>query len=493
MQWGQIEMAVTSIWPIKQNAAKLNTLKKVIDYARNPEKTVERDPEALAPLHVINGVMEYAADEMKTETRAYVSCFNCTSEETAAQEFMEVKKLWGKTDGRLCFHGYQSFRADEIDAETAHVIGEKLAERLWADRFQVVVATHCNTGHYHNHFVLNSVSFVDGYHFVNGKADYEAMRKISDELCREFGLSVIENPSGHGKNHGEIRAENEGRTSVRKSIRNDIDRAIEASLTIYEFYDHLESLGYEIKYYAQDGVTELRYPGLKPPGAKSFFRFHKLGVGYQLEDINKRILENRQRSLPFQEEEEDEVHKQRQSVPPPLYDRKKSRLFRLYLRYCYELHIIEAHPASVQRVSIFMREDIAKLDRLDAETRMLAKHSISSFEDLSAHRTEITAIISELEGRREELRNDVRRHLRSHAISSADAVKEQISNITTELRQLRKEVRLCDDISLRSARTKEELEWLLDQQENNERKEVNNDELFRRRGGTGREDESGRN
>lgn len=186
-------MAVTSIWPIKNNK-KLTTIKKVIDYARNPEKTVERDPEALAPLHAINGVVEYAASEMKTETRAFVSCFNCTSEETAAMEFMEVKRFWGKTDGRLCFHGYQSFRADEVDAETAHAIGKELAKRLWADRFQVVVATHCNTGHYHNHFVLNSVSFADGYHFVNSKADYEAMREVSDELCREYGLSVIENP-----------------------------------------------------------------------------------------------------------------------------------------------------------------------------------------------------------------------------------------------------------------------------------------------------------
>lgn len=172
-------MAVTSIWPIKNNR-KLTTIKRVIDYARNPEKTVERDPEALTPLHAINGVVEYVANQMKTEKRAYVSCFNCTSEETAAKEFMQVKEYWGKTDGRLCFHGYQSFKAGEVDAETAHAIGVKLAERLWADRFQVVVATHCNTGHYHTHFILNSVSFVDGYHFDNKRADYLAMREESD-------------------------------------------------------------------------------------------------------------------------------------------------------------------------------------------------------------------------------------------------------------------------------------------------------------------------
>ena len=485
-------MAVTSIWPIKNNKM-LTTIKKVIDYARNPEKTVERSPEVLTPLHAINGVVEYAADEMKTETRAYVSCFNCTSEETAALEFMQVKELWDKTEGRLCFHGYQSFKADEIDAETAHAIGKKLAERLWADRFQVVVATHCNTGHYHNHFVLNSVSFADGYHYVNSKADYEAMREVSDELCREYGLSVVENPSGRGKHYMEVIAEREGRTPLKKSIRNDIDRAIMASLTIYEFYDYLESVGYEIKYFKEDGITALKYPGLKPPGAKSYFRFHRLGEGYRLEDINNRILKNRQRYLPFPDEEKEAVRERRIKQPPPVYGQSKSSLQRLYLRYCYELHIIEKHPASAQRVSVFLREDIAKLDRLDAETRLLAKNKISTYEDMSTHKFALTRKIGELEEKRAELRNEARRYKRGNALITAEAVKVQISDITKELRQLRKEVSLCDDILLRSARTKEELDWLLEQQEKNGREEVKRDELFRRVGRTGRENESGRN
>ena len=140
-------MAVTSIWPVSGHP------RKVIDYARNPEKTVEQSAEAMSALHAINGVVEYAADELKTETRSYVTCLGCISEETAAQEFMEVKELWGKTGGRQCFHGYQSFRENEVNAEIAHAIGVKLATRLWGERFQVIVATHCNTGHYHNHFV----------------------------------------------------------------------------------------------------------------------------------------------------------------------------------------------------------------------------------------------------------------------------------------------------------------------------------------------------
>lgn len=135
-------MAVTSMWPIK------GRVDKVINYARNPEKTVETVHNDLAQLHAIDGVVEYAADEMKTERREYVTCLNCT-EEHAAQQFMETKRLWSqitgmdKTSGRVCYHGYQSFPKGEVNAETAHEIGVKLAERLWGNEYEVVIATHC--------------------------------------------------------------------------------------------------------------------------------------------------------------------------------------------------------------------------------------------------------------------------------------------------------------------------------------------------------------
>ena len=477
-------MAVTSIWPINGHP------RRVIDYARNPEKTTEQSSEELSALHTINGVVEYAADEMKTETRSYVTCLGCISEETAAREFMEVKLLWDKMGGRQCFHGYQSFRENEVDAETAHAIGVKLATRLWGDRFQVIVATHCNTGHYHNHFVLNSVSWLDGKHFVNRPEDYQAMREVSDALCREYGLSVIENPSGHGKNYAEYQAEKEGRPTNRGTIRADIDRAIAASLTREECFAFLESIGYTLKLYKRNGEW-LEHPGLKPPGAKGFFRFRKLGRGYDLEEIDRRILKNLHRDEPFPEEEREAVREQRRKDPPPLYHRQRPQLYRLYLRYCYELHIIENHPASVPRVSFFMREDLARLDKLDAQTRLLAKHEISTSEQLTGHRGDVLRRVEDLTAKRSELRNEVRRLTRQHDSAAAETVKVQISEITKELRSLRKEVALCNDILLRSARTREELEILLDQQERTQEKEADSYELFGRRGGAGRADVSG--
>ena len=478
-------MAVTSIWPISRNPSV------VIDYARNPEKTVEKGAEAMAALHKISGVIEYAADEIKTERRSYVTCINCNSEETAAQEFMEVKDFWKKTDGRQCFHGYQSFKSDEVDAETAHAIGVELATKLWGEDFQVVVATHCNTGHYHNHFVLNSVSVTDGHHFDNTQADYQAMREMSDALCRKYRLSVIENPSGRGKNYGEYAAEKNGKPTYRSMIREDIDRAIAASVTREEFFTFLEGAGYELKLYKQDGDW-LEHPALKPLGAKGFFRFHKLGPGYDLDEIDKRIRKNLYGEFPFQEEEQDQVNHYRVENPPPVYQRKMPYLYGLYLRYCYELHIIESHPASVQRVSFFMREDLTKLDRLDAETRLLGKYQIANYEDMQKHKAELSGRVAELEAKRSELRNQMRCLKRQHDPIQAEAVKGQISDITKQLRELRKEMSLCEDIELRSAQTREELEWLLDQQEIQHREEERDDELLRGSGGAGREDELGR-
>ena len=104
----------------------------------------------------------------------------------------------------------------------------------------------------------------------------------------------------------------------------------------------------------------------------------------------------------------------------------------------------------------------------------------------------IAARVAELEAKRSELRNQMRCLKRQHDPIQAEAVKGQISDITKQLRELRKEMSLCEDIELRSAQTREELEWLLDQQEIQHREEERDDELLRGSGGAGREDELGR-
>jgi hypothetical protein len=330
------------------------------------------------------------------------------------------------------------------------------------------------------------VSWVDGKKFYNSPADYARMREVSDRLCREYAISVIENPGRQTKDYAEWRAKRDGKPTHRGTIRADIDRAIRASTTERDFLRVLDEMGYQVKTHGKDGKL-LKYPALKPPDAKGYFRFHKLGEGYTLEEIRARILRNIYKQPPFPEL----VH----HLPQHYRVRGKPQknvtgLRALYFRYCYELHIIVKQPASVKRVSFLLREDIAKLDRLDAETRFLGKHHIGTMEELTTHWEAALVEVEALTAQRQELRKELRRRSRQGDTMAAGEVKQRISALSGRIRAVRKDVVLCDGIAQRSGQVRENLGRLVKQKEL-ERKEQSNDELFRRRGGASREDVAG--
>ena len=452
-------MAVTSLWRIKGRVGK------VVDYAVNPVKTENPAFDG----EDISAVIGYAMQQDKTAIdsdegeqilRQFVSGINCCPG-TAVSEMIAVKRRFGKESGTTAYHGYQSFAPGEATPEIAHEIAVKLAERLWGEKYQVVVATHLDkANHLHSHFVLNTVSFVDGKKFHRTAQDYRDMQIASDELCQEYGLSVIKQTEGKSKSYAEWQAEKEGRSTLRGSIRADIDRAIAASTTGRNFIQVMVEMGYEFKTRAKDGQP-LKYPALKPPGAKGYFRFHKLGRGYNLDEIKNRILQNIYKQVPFPEIE---------CRPPRRYHlRGKPRkrftgLQALYFRYCYELHIIQKRPASVKRVSFFLREDIAKLERLDRETLFLAKEGITSIEQLSNRKEATESEMESLKVQREDLRKELRRLIRTENQPAADAVRGKIGQLSQRLKKLRKEVALCDGIALRSGQVKDNLEQLLKNQ-----------------------------
>ncbi|MBR0391149.1 MAG: relaxase/mobilization nuclease domain-containing protein [Oscillospiraceae bacterium] len=481
-------MAVTSIWPIK------GRIKSVIDYARNPEKTTAEGLVKQSSLHVIDGVVEYAADELKTEERRYVTAINC-QEETAAQQFMETKNYWSRvrqtniTGGRVCYHGYQSFAPGEVTAEIAHKIGVELATRLWGDRFEVIVATHCNTDCFHNHFVLNSVSQADGLKFDNRRSDYLAMREMSDRLCLKYGLSLVETePPGRKRNHGEYLAEQNGKPTVRSLIKQDIDEAIKASVTTEEFFARLKEKGYEIKL-RSDAGTILKYPSIRPPEAKGFFRFHKLGKGYDLDNILEQVTDNYRRQMPFPEEAQKELRRYRERTAP----KEKSKGFHaLYIRYCYELHILVKFPASVKRVSSFMREDLTRMQKLDEQTRLLAENRIETREDMDVFRGRQMGDIEDLTQKRSELRNELKRVQRKGDSEAALDIKAHISDLSARIKKKKRWLFLCDCIEARSAPMEQALAELEEQQKTQEKEESVNEQLLGRSSRAGREDVSGR-
>ena len=201
-------MATTSIWRVN------GWLGKVLIYIENPDKT--ENPAAYEKQGMdgkeaqgLSDVIEYAVQQKKTGKIAvddedvpvmqrFVSGVNC-SPTTARDEMIAVKKRFGKEEGTVAYHGYQSFAPGEATPEMAHEIGLKLAKALWGEKYQVLVATHLDKAHHlHNHFVVNTVSFLDGIKYHRTEKDYFDMQRESDRLCREYGLSVIENPNTTG-------------------------------------------------------------------------------------------------------------------------------------------------------------------------------------------------------------------------------------------------------------------------------------------------------
>ena len=197
--------------------------------------------------------------------------------DTSYQEMINVKKQFFKTDGIQCFHAVQSFVKGEIIPEQAHEIGMKLAEELWGDKFQVVVTTHLNTDNLHNHFVLNSVSFLDGKRFCNTKKDYAIMRKTSDRLCEEYGLNVLSQEEKYNKY---------ATSSLYKELMKDsVDYAIENSKDYNEFIKILQDLGYVIT--DKNGTLSIR----RDPYKRNTRIERQFGNKYSKENIYKRILE----------------------------------------------------------------------------------------------------------------------------------------------------------------------------------------------------------
>ena len=259
-------MATTSIWSIK------GWLGKVVIYVENPDKTMHPEIAKLPELPCqqerelqgLSDVISYAVREEKTRQRQkeenqedgeaetiydeaeramqqYVSGVNCTPT-TARSEMMAVKQRFGKDGGIMAFHGYQSFAPGECTPTMAHEIGVKLARELWGSRFQVLVATHLDKAHHlHNHFVVNSVSFIDGKRYHRTKQDYRDMRNASDRLCLEYQLSVIENPKqGQAKHYAEWKAQQEGKPTYRGMVKADVDEAIRKARTEKQFFHYLK-------------------------------------------------------------------------------------------------------------------------------------------------------------------------------------------------------------------------------------------------------------
>jgi len=239
-------MAITKIHPIT------TTLTKALNYIQNPKKT--------------DGTL-------------LVDGYGCVPE-TAYQQFMRTKEKVDKKDGYLAFHLIQSFSPGEVDYETAHKIGIELADKVFKGRFQYVIATHIDRGNVHNHIIANSVSFKDFGKYNSSPNSYYFIRRTSDMLCKEYGLSVVAEPKDKGKSHYEHSLDKKGQ-SWKSLLRQNIDRCIIKARDWDEFLLLMQREKYEIK--------SGKYISFRAEGQEHFTRSKTLGADYTEEQIRNRI------------------------------------------------------------------------------------------------------------------------------------------------------------------------------------------------------------
>lgn len=421
-------MATTKIWAVKSR------VDHVLDYAMNEDKTAANWSDV--DLQTMRDVMDYAMNDAKTEKQYYVSGLQCDVPKARTQ-MARTKRQYRKEDGILAFHGYQSFKPGEVTPEIAHEIGLKLAEELWPDH-QVIVATHLDKDHIHSHFVVNSVS-LNGRKFNATRESYRQMRAASDRLCKEYGLSVIEDQKAYfPKHYAEWAAEQNGQPTWRSSIRVDIDSAVKEAMTFQQFVSEMKKKGY---------VLERRgsFLRIKAPGMQRFVRLRSLGEGYLESDIRRRILQKRYPSLP----------KKKQAPPTKKGvirgDFRLSKITWKGLRALYYFYIRKLREAQRQpRESIpdVLRVDLRNLDAISEQAKFLSRYQLDTGEQVEALKGKLKKQLSELQNEQKTLSNEKRR--KGITPDRAAELQKQTDQLNAALRQTRKDIKLCDAVLDRS-------------------------------------------
>mgnify|MGYP003209689254 CR=1 FL=1 len=371
-------MAYTSVLPVHR-------LERSIDYVKDRTKTSKSAGS-------LEEAIDYALNREKTEETIFENAMGCTCENAYA-DMVKTKERFHKKGGVQGYHLVQSFAKGEVSPELAHLIGQELAEQLLKGQFEVVITTHLNTSHYHNHLVWNSVSMVDGkkYH-SNAKSYFTEVRR-------------------------------------RTAIRMDIRDAIGVSFSWSQFVKEMEKRGYAWK-------LNRKYPALKTPDMERYVRLRSLGKGYGEAEIREKILHPKIQ----------QVYGKTQVKFPK---RKLTGLQKLYFSYLYRMGVLQQKP---KRISYVVRSDIRKLDLRIRQMEFLQKEGINTREELAAYRKPLEEqVLSLMKERR--------------TLYRKEPGGMRIQEINGELKELRKKIRLSQQIEIQSKEMEERLKRAKEQEQ----------------------------
>jgi len=416
-------MATTKLWHIK------GRLRDLIEYVENPAKTA--DPS----MQDFFNVFSYAQNPDKTDGGEYVTAINCVKE-IALEQMILTKKQFCKDDGYIAWHGYQSFKPGEVTPEECHAIGVQTAKEMWGDNFQIIVTTHLDREHLHNHFCFNSVGFWDGRKYNYSKAERRRFMEVSDRICAEHDLSVIRNPKKSPSRPVWL-DEKAGKPTRYNIYRDDFLDGARGSRTVPQLENYLIRMGYEVDFSGPKWKMKL-------PQYKYFTHVETLNPKWTPEFVRANMGDKTRYGLrrpvvtasPYLPED------LRGTWKPGV---KTTHVYRLYIWWQYQLGILPK-GTSYKPTSPFMKEELRKLDQYSREIQYMASNGIETLDDLHADLTETEAELDRLRTIRTKLQNQIRRA----EPERKEELRAEKAEITAQITELRKRRKMAINIEERS-------------------------------------------
>lgn len=333
----------------------------------------------------LDKAIRYVLNGDKTNEQILTARFNCEPD-WELKQMLDTKREFGKTDGVQYYHIIQAFKPGEIAPEQALEIAKAFVEE-YLPGYEVVIGTHVDKAHIHNHLVFNSVNAETGkkYH-SNAKTYYSQIRSISDRLCRERGLSVItlgEGASGKAVSYAEWLRQSRGQPTFRLMLEADLRQCIEAANDLGHFFMLMEHQGYELKHcrrlgFRLRGEERFRYPGRKNP------LFTEAGIEAAIQGNLKSIMAGKKPAFVMPAK-----------YKPYMRPLKYSGFLALYVHYLYILGKVEKRTAP-PRLTPQLKKEVMRFERYKEQFAFLEAKEISTKQELTEYRTAAEAKLAEL-------------------------------------------------------------------------------------------------
>lgn len=383
--------------------------------------------------HDLDKVINYVKNGEKTEHGILVSGLNCLPE-NAYKQMMMIKKTYHKENGILAYHYIQSFNGNrELTPNKANAIGLELASELFGDKYQVLVCTHVNKENTHNHILINSVAIDDGKKFHNGNLEIALFRQINDELCKKYGLSIVETERskkamGISKSRINHYVRNDEKMQL---IKRDIDIAIQKAKSYKHFKEQLSKKGYVIN-------DSGKYLIFSTPYFKRNVRITRyLGDDYSKDNIALKISQkfwNR----PFVNYTS---NKTRKVYTGPKINKDKfkvSAFYRLYVHYLYTFGILPRKCIYTEKSPEYVKYQ-KESKMIFNELSFINKYKFSNINDVEIFIKECQDKLVPLKGERENLHRMLRKEI---VETNKTIIQTKIDLLTEKINDLQSKIRI---------------------------------------------------